>query len=93
MIIEIKDSQVEHKNGVGKTGQPYEIFTQIGYLHKKSEAYPIKVKLSLSDENRHGYPAGMYTLDEESFFVGDYDSLKLARYLTLVPTKSAKAAA
>jgi hypothetical protein len=43
------------------------------------------------DENQAPYPQGHYSLDASSFEVGDFDSLRVARRIVLIPMPAAPA--
>tara|TARA_B100001146_G_C16069620_1_gene385845 strand:- start:468 stop:743 length:276 start_codon:yes stop_codon:yes gene_type:complete len=74
-MIEITTSEVFVKSGTSKrTGQPYSIREQNGYMHKKGTPYPEKIKITLGD-NDAPYQPGNYTLHPESFFVDRFGSL------------------
>jgi hypothetical protein len=86
--IEIEKVEITEKSGTirkgDRAGQSYNIRSQEGYLHNGAR-YPVKVVLSIADNQAEPYPVGFYTLSEASFVAGDFDKPELARFLTLVP--------
>lgn len=86
MRIEVTDGKIETREGTIKSGpragQQYKIRTQEAYAHN-GHAYPARFKLSLPDDVA-GYSPGFYTIAPDSFVVGDFDSLGLARSLRLL---------
>lgn len=89
--VEIKDSKVDTHSGVGKTGKPFTIRKQRGYIDT-GKAYPEEFVISL-DDTQPGYPAGTYTINMDASVYVDrrYGELKLGR-LQLVAVASAKVA-
>lgn len=91
MKIEIKSVDVNVKSGTSKrTGKPYSIREQVGYLHVEGEAYPVRCVLQLGDE-QEGYAPGLYDTASE-LAVGDFGRLSVSRGLRLVPVAARKAA-
>ena len=92
--IEVVDGKVETREGKIKSGpragEDYSIRTQEAYVHN-GHAYPQRFKLQLPS-NVTGYMPGFYTLAPESFLVGDYESLGLARAPVLVREEAVKPA-
>lgn len=88
--IEISSTEVLIKSGVAaKSGKPYTIREQEAYAHTVSQdgspqRYPSRIKVMLKD-NQPPYPAGMYTVAPESFFVDRFDSLDLGLILKPLP--------
>lgn len=80
--IEIKDASVQTRNGNSpKTGKPYSIRSQEAWAHTVNRAgnlnpYPEKITINLNDDQQ-GYPPGMYQLQPQSIYVGDFGSLRL----------------
>lgn len=93
MRIEIADGQVDIKGGTiqnGKrAGEPWEIRTQIGYMHNGG-LYPVKCKVTLP-KGHAGYAAGFYTFAPESYVTGDYGAPQLGQVHYLVREEAAKA--
>jgi len=78
MEIVIEETQVQEKTGTGANGRPYHIRDQQGYAILPGKAYPIAVRIPLERE-QPPYPLGRYHLADESFMVGQFDTLKLGR--------------
>ncbi len=77
MKIEIKSTEVDSRSGTRADGKPWSIRTQKGYAHLGDD-YPVKVSLQL-EQDQAAYPAGMYTMLDSSFFVGQYDKLQIGK--------------
>lgn len=79
MKIEITTAEIVTKSGISKrTGQPYTMYEQAGYLHQDGQPYPTPLKLTL-EKNAQGhalpYAPGYYTLAPQSFYVDRFGSL------------------
>lgn len=91
MRIEIKSSEVNVKAGTSKrTGKPYSITEQVGYLHVSGEAYPVRCVLQI-EEGQQAYAPGLYDTQDE-LFVGDFGRLGVSRQMKLVPIAARKVA-
>ena len=91
MKIEIKSNDVGVKSGTSKrTGKPYSIREQVGYLHQDGEAYPVRCVLNLED-GQEPYAPGVYETANE-LYVGDFGRLAVSRSMRLVPASARKAA-
>lgn len=91
MKIEIKSAEVNVKSGTSKrTGKPYSIREQVGYLHQDGEAYPVRCVLQLEDQQEPHAP-GLYETSNE-LTVGDFGRLAISRNLRLVPASARRAA-
>lgn len=94
--IEIKSPEVRTKSGVAaKTGKPYTIREQEGWAFthgrdRKPNPYPVKLSLSLRDEQAP-YQPGVYTLDPASLYTNRFDQLEISP--VLVPVAAATRAA
>lgn len=85
--IDIDSAEIRTKSGTSsKNNKPYTLRLQFGYVHLAGERYPVKIELTLSDE-QPAYAPGSYTLSDGSFFVGRFDRLELGR-LELEPLKA-----
>lgn len=86
MRIEIESGEIIKRNGKIKSGdragQDWEIRTQEAYVYN-GHAHPERIMLTLPNDFA-GYPPGSYLLGPESFIVGDFKALTLAKTLTLV---------
>lgn len=88
MKIEVKSNDVNVKSGNAKrTGRPYTIREQVGYLHVPGEAYPQRCVLNLED-GQEPYPPGIYETSNE-LYVGDFGRLAVSRRMTLAPARKA----
>lgn len=88
--IEFQNDQVHVKSGTSnKTGKPYAIREQEGYLHGLG-GYPVQCRVMLGDEQKP-YAPGFYDV-LQPLSVGRFNALQVNRSLGLVPSKSAKAA-
>lgn len=92
MKIIVKNAEIEVKSGTSqKTGKPYSIKNQTGYVHFAHEEYPIEIKLRIRDEQAP-YPPGEYTVDDRSFYVGKFKDF-VAGTLALTPIRNLQAKA
>lgn len=88
--VDIFDTSIEVKKGTsGKSGKPYEMREQIGYLHVGRQ-FPVMFKISL-ERDQQPFAKGSYTL-ENGLEVGEFDSLRASRHLKLVAITPAPAA-
>lgn len=88
MKIEVKSSEVNVKSGTSKkSGKPYSIREQVGYLHVQGEAYPQRCVLQLEDEQQP-YAPGVYETANE-LYVGDFGRLAISRRMTLTLLRKA----
>lgn len=84
MKIEIKSTALETHNGTSqKTGKAFSIRKQTGYAHVEGEEYPVKISLTLFDDQVPHAP-GFYRLSDASYTVGRFGDLQIGR-LYLVP--------
>ncbi len=84
MKIEIKSTALEIQSGTSqKSGKPYNIRKQTAYAHVEGEEYPVKITLSLFDDQAPHAP-GFYRLGDASYMVGRFGDLQLGR-LYLLP--------
>ncbi len=84
-----EDVSLDHKSGVSaKSGKPYNIYEQTGYLHQEGSRFPLQFKLSL-EQGMPPYNAGVYEIAGESLYINQFGSLSLGR-LTLIPVASSK---
>ena len=60
------------------------IFNEQKAAIEKGEDFPVPFTISLGD-GQPPYPPGRYLLDVSSLEVGDFDALKVARRIALVP--------
>jgi hypothetical protein len=87
IIIEITSTEIKTRSGTSaRTGNPYTMREQIGYLHKAGDPYPEKIKISLED-NQPPYHTGNYDLSPSSFYVDKYDSLSVRPVLVSRPAE------
>lgn len=89
--IEVKSTEVKIKSGVGKNGRAYEIVEQTAYLHK-GEPYPEKITLRV-ENGSVPFATGMYTLGDDSVYVGDYGQLRINPRLVPLPASGTARAA
>lgn len=81
MIIEIQNNDVQSRNYTNKqTGEVKTYFTQIGWIQLEEVGYPEKIRFRLKTDS--GYPVGHYEVLPASFFIGQYNELKVG-YLQL----------
>lgn len=91
MKIEIKSAETVTKSGTSKrTGKPYSIVEQVGYLFVQGEAYPQRCVLQI-DDGVQPYQPGIYDTADE-LRVGDFGRLSVSRGLRLLPVSSRKVA-
>lgn len=85
MIIEIQDPTVHSRDFTNKqTGEVTTYHSQIGWIKLEDKGYPEKLRFRLQDDK--GYPAGHYEVLPSSFFIGQYNDLKVG-YLKLKPSR------
>ncbi|MGM1342324.1 single-stranded DNA-binding protein [Morganella morganii] len=81
--INTVDGKVNTKQVVSKsTGEVLTFREQTAYIYNGG-VYPEKFTINL-DKDASPYPAGFYTLDDSSFSVGDFGSLKI-KSVKLIP--------
>lgn len=77
LTIEIESTELNIKSGnSARTGKPYQIREQTGYVHIPPNKYPQPIKITLEDDAQP-YQPGKYQLGDNSFFVGRYDDLQM----------------
>lgn len=96
IIIDVNSTKTNTKRGKSaKTGNPYEITSQRGFLHAvdsiTGEVTPVAIDIPL-DRDAFPYEAGRYTLDAASVKVSEYGSLLIGR-LKLAKVASVASAA
>jgi len=82
MKIEIHEAQVNvsERSGVSqRTGKPYVIREQSGYIHMGG-VYPALFKFNLED-GQLPYPAGSYTLHPGSFKINNFEQISIGRVI------------
>ena len=94
--IEIKSPLITEISGTSKAGKPYHMRKQAAWAHTfdtqgNPNPYPERIELTLNDQ-QDGFPPGVYTLSDKSFFVGDFGRLEVGR-LILEPVAGAVRAA
>lgn len=89
VIIEV-DQKVTERTVPGEKGM-MRFREQVAYLHKPGERYPSPFSLSLGD--RAPFAPGRYRLAPESFFIGKFSKLEIARQIELLPVALSPAAA
>lgn len=88
--VEIASEEVKTKSGIGRSGRPYQIREQQGYLHR-GEKYPFEMRVQIKDD-QPPYAVGMYTLSDESFYVGDFGALRVRPLLVPVAADAKRTA-
>lgn len=96
IFIDVNSTKTNTRRGTSaKTGKPYEMTTQRGFLHSldpiTGDVTPVAIDLPI-DRDAFPYEAGRYTLDSSSIKVNQYGSLEIGR-IKLLPVKVAAAAA
>jgi len=77
MMVEVQSPQVRVKSGTSaKSGRPYTIREQDGWLQLPDQPYPQKIVLNL-EEGDDPYPVGRYQIAPGSFFVGRFGELQV----------------
>lgn len=93
--IEVSSDTVITRSGISaRTGKPYSMREQEGYAHTvgrdgQPSKYPQLIKITLGD-NQSPYPAGLYTVSPESFYVDRFNALSLGLVLRPLPVVSAQ---
>lgn len=75
--IEISSPDVTEKRGTSKTGSPYLIREQRGYVDFGRQ-YPTEIKVPL-EASAEPYPTGHYMVDPDCLYVDRYGALTLGR--------------
>lgn len=92
LTIEIESTELNIKSGnSARTGKPYQIREQTGYVHIPPNKYPQPIKITLEDDAQP-YQPGKYQLADNSFFVGRYDDLQMRPRLVPVVASTARQA-
>lgn len=95
--IEIQSAEVKTKSGVSaRTGKPYTIREQEGYAHTfdrhgKPNAYPVRLSISLNDD-QPPYAPGNYSLAPESLYTNRFNQLEISPVLKPIVAAQPKAA-
>jgi hypothetical protein len=77
-------NEVERREGE-TNNRKWLMRSQVGYIKlSEKEKYPRRVMIQLAD-NAQAYPEGDYEFGPESFQIGKFDKLELARVPVLVP--------
>lgn len=85
MKIEITNVEVRNQSGISqKSGKPYSIDKQVGYLHLDTQHYPVRFEFSLKTGTKP-YDVGFYKIKDSSFFVDRFGGLALFGQLELIP--------
>lgn len=85
LTVEIQTADFTTKAGnSARTGKPYAIREQVGYVKFSNQPYPVQIKLTLED-NAAPYAPGKYVLGENSFFVGRFGDLQVRPRLVPAP--------
>lgn len=71
--IEIVSRDVDVRSGKNDRGD-WVIREQHAYMHKGTDPYPDRIKITL-DKDQSPYEPGNYQLADNSFFVGKYNDL------------------
>jgi hypothetical protein len=90
--IEIKSTDVQHRTGTSKrTGNPYELFEQRGWLHGAKD-YPTEVSFIL-DKGQTAFAPGFYFVGPEACQIDRFGAvtLNLAK-MRPIPRSADKAA-
>lgn len=83
-ILQVEPSTVtEHIEGVGKSGSPYDIWKQTGWLHSEHELYPQKLSFVIVSE-KDNLKTGFYKV-KNALTCGSFDSLAINRNILFVP--------
>lgn len=92
MTVEVNSEEVRTKSGTSaKTGRPYSIREQEGWLFLPDQPYPQKVKLNLED-GEQPYKPGRYGIAPRSFYVGKFGDMQVRLQLDRSKVADLKAA-
>jgi len=84
--IEIDSEEVTARSGTSeRTGKPWQIREQKGFIFLPDCKYPKEIKITL-DDDALPYSKGLYTISPYSFKVGRFEQVETV--LKLVPLKS-----
>ena len=82
MRIEVKSTEVEVLQGISKnSGKPYTMHKQTAVAHHREEVRRLSLTLA---PGQQPYAPGHYVIDDSSYFIDNFGSLKIGR-LTLRP--------
>jgi hypothetical protein len=85
ITVEIQSAEYTVKSGnSARTGKPYAIREQVGYVKFSNQPYPVQIKLTLED-SAAPYAPGKYVLSDNSFFVGRFGDLQVRPRLEALP--------
>lgn len=91
MKIEIANVNVRNQSGTSqKTGKPYSMNKQEGYLHLEGQPYPVRFEFNLAD-GATPFQKGFYTVTDKSYIVDRFGSLAVSGQLELVPLQQQQA--
>lgn len=81
--IEVVSRDVDVRSGRNERGD-WTIREQHAYMHKGSDPYPERIKITL-EKDQTAYEPGNYELADSSFFVGKYNDLMCRPRLVPMP--------
>lgn len=88
LSVEVHSVDVQVKSGTSaRTGRDYSIREQTGYVRIGDVPYPEKVKLML-DKDEPPYQPGHYSLNTDSFYVGNFGDLQVRARLDRASRKN-----
>lgn len=88
LSVEVHSAEVQVKSGTSRrTGNPYSIKEQTGYIRIGDAPYPEKMKLTLGDDEPP-YQPGIYELNSDSFFIGNFGDLQVRARLNRASRKN-----
>jgi hypothetical protein len=80
MHIEISEEKIDSRHGTSqKTGKPYSMYWQVGYMHQAGEKYPLKMNIPCED-GQAPFKVGNYDLLDSAFQVNQNGNLELRRF-------------
>lgn len=88
IAIEIKSLEIHERRGISRSGKPFHIREQFGYIDL-GKPYPLETRISL-DQAAAAYPPGPYFLDPGSIYVNRFGQLAIGRMklISATPSKS-----
>jgi len=90
IVIEIDSTITKEKSGTNEKGPWRMVFQQINVTGHYVDGFPAKhpreTTIQLDEKNPIPYPVGVYVIDPEAFFFGEFGRFTLGR-LRLQPMK------
>jgi len=96
--IEVKEAISKTKSGVSaRTSKPYTIREQEAWAYTvgrdgKPHPYPVRISITLNDDQTEPYPVGNYTISPASFYANRFNGLECGLILQPLAAAARQAA-